>query len=85
MFVVGVEDEEHVECFYEHGVDFVLFRRDGEHHVQEVSAVGEFVSGVDSGLADGFFVGVGGDGADFGEESDDVDVGAIVFGAGVVG
>ena len=37
LLVVSVQDENAVQCTFQHGVDLVLFARGSEHHVQEIA------------------------------------------------
>ncbi|MCY1526039.1 hypothetical protein D9M68_610420 [compost metagenome] len=59
LLVVCVQDEDAVERALEHRVHLVLFARRGEHHVQEVACIAQFVLRVHVRLADGVLVGHG--------------------------
>ena len=69
LFVVGMEDEDEVEGVFDFGVNEMALVGHGEHHVEEVGAVAEGGVGVGVGKAADAAVGVGGDGADFGDEA----------------
>ena len=84
LLVICVQNQEHVQGLHEDRIDFVIFRRDRKHHVQEVRTVGQIVFGINLGLSDGFLVGIGGDCSHFGQQPDNVDVGIIVFSSRVV-
>ncbi|EWS64905.1 hypothetical protein Y695_01844 [Hydrogenophaga sp. T4] len=84
--MVGVQDEDAVECAFEHRVDFVLLARGAEHHAQEVARVAQVVLRVHVGLAHAVLVGHGHQGGHLGDQADGrdvavlrvVDVGAVV-------
>ena len=73
LLVVGVEDKDAVHGALEHGADLVGLGGDGVHHVQEVGGVAEVVARVDERLADGVFVGPGGDGRELGDQAEGAD------------
>ena len=77
MFVVGVQDEDAVECTFQHGADLVLFTRRGEHHVQEVACVAQVVLRVHVGLAHGVLVGHGDQRRHLGNQADGRDVAVL--------
>ena len=87
LFVVGVQDEDAVQCTFEHGVDLVLFAGRAEHHAQEVAGVGQVILRVHVRLADAVLVGHGDQRGHLGNQADGrniavlriVDVRAVVI------
>ena len=69
--MIGVQDQEQVQGVHKVGVHLISFAGRGEHHVQEVLAIGEVVFRIDEGLADGLLVPEGGDGGHFGKDAVD--------------
>jgi hypothetical protein len=67
--MVGVDDQQQVQCFDEIGIGDVRFRWDRKHHLQEVLAVRQVVLGINKRLADRLLVGVGGNGGELRQES----------------
>ena len=59
--MIGVQDEDPVDRPREHRVDLVVLGRHREAHAQEVRGVVEIVLRIHEGLADGIFVGHGGE------------------------
>ena len=70
LFVVGVEDEEHVERLGEARLRHVLHFRLLEHHREEVLGEVEVVVGVDVGQPHVVAVGEGGQGRHLGDQAD---------------
>ncbi|MPN08153.1 hypothetical protein SDC9_155433 [bioreactor metagenome] len=54
--MVGMQDQDTVHCAFQYRVHFIGFTRRGEHHVQEVTGVGEVVTRINKRLADRIFV-----------------------------
>ena len=54
--MVSVQDQDTVHCAFQNRIHFVFFARRGEHHVQEVTGVGEVITRVHERLSDGIFV-----------------------------
>jgi hypothetical protein len=68
LLVVGVQDQDQVQCLPHHiGADVLLVGL-GEHHVQEVRHIAQRRVRVDVRQAPGVAEGVGGDGADLADE-----------------
>ena len=72
--MIGMQDQQQIESLGDLGIDFVRFCRNGKHHVQKIGAVGEFVLGINEGLADRFFVGKGCNRSDFCHQSRSIDL-----------
>src|SRR4030095_11725509 len=62
LFVIRVQDQQQVQDLDDFLINFIWFRGNREHHVEEVRAVGKVVLRVDERLADRLLVGEGGDG-----------------------
>ena len=71
LAVVGVQNQQQVQGVDEIRVHLVPFAGHGEHHVQEVLAVGQVVFGIDERLADRLLVAERGDGRHFGQHAVD--------------
>ncbi len=69
LFVVGVQDQDAVQCAHQHVVDLVFLARVGEHHAHEVGAVGQFVQRIGERLADRIFIGHGDQGRHLGDQA----------------
>src|SRR3546814_10425403 len=61
LLMVGMQDEDQVECLGDDRVDLVFLGRDGEAHAQEIRRIVEFVARIDEGLAGRILVGHRGD------------------------
>ena len=70
MLVVCVQDEDAIHGTREHWIDFVFLAWNREAHVQKVRRVIEFVARIDERLANGIFVGHGGDRRHLGDHAD---------------
>ena len=71
LAVVGVQDQQQVQGVDEIGVHLISFAGHGEHHVQEVLAVGQMVLRIDERLADRLLVAERRDGGHFGQHAVD--------------
>src|SRR5690606_40419747 len=69
LLVIGVQDEEQVQCFRGDFVDVVRLGRYREEHVQQVLAVVEVVARVDERLAGAELEGGGGDRRQLGDDA----------------
>ena len=69
LLVIGVEQENQVERLDDFRLQLAVLAGVGEHHVEEVRGVFESGFRIDGGQAVGLAVGIGGDGADLGDEA----------------
>ena len=67
--MVGMEDEEQVECIAHDRVDFIVLAGVTKHHPQEIPDVVEAVERVEKGLADRVLVSVGREGRKLGDQA----------------
>ena len=67
--MVGVENEDAAHGAREHRIDLVFLARHREAHMQEVGGVLEIIARIDEWLADGVFVGHGGDSRHLGDHA----------------
>ena len=72
LFVIGVQDEEHLERARQHRVGGVLGLGALPQHVHVVLGVAQFRIGVDVGQAQAVAVGVGGQGRHLADQADDL-------------
>ena len=73
MFVIGVDDQQHVESFYKIFVLNVRLARDGEHHAKIVFAIRKIVVRINERLPERFFVTVGGNRWEFSDQTMNAD------------
>jgi hypothetical protein len=69
LLVVGVKQENKIECLDDFGFEFAILTRIREHHVKKVFGVFEGGFRVDRGQSMGLPVGESGDGADLGNQA----------------
>ena len=75
--MIGVEDEQYVECLGHRQAHLVFGDRQRIHHVQEVGAVVEIVARVDVSLVHRVLVGPGGDGRHLGDQAHGTDASGL--------
>ena len=68
--MVCVQDQDAIHCAFQHRVHHVFFTRGCEHHVQEVTGVGQVVTWVNERLAQGIFITHGRHGRHFGQQAE---------------
>ena len=61
----------------EHGIDVVRLGWDGVHHVEEVLGVAKIVARIHERLADGIFIGPGGDSRHLGDQAEGADAAVV--------
>ncbi len=54
--MVSVQDQNTVHSTFQNRINFIRFARCGEHHIQEVTGVGEIVARVNKWLTNGILV-----------------------------
>ena len=79
--MVGVQNEQQVECLGLDRIDFVGFRRHGEHHLQEVLGVVQIVPRIHERLPDAELVSSGRDGRQLGDDAMREDVPMLGIGS----
>ena len=67
--MIGMDDEQQVQGLGHNRIHRVWFGRHRKHHAEKIGAIVQRVIGIDKGLSDGFLVGIGCDGRDFGKET----------------
>src|SRR5437868_1840580 len=65
---IGMQNEDRVQRFGQHRIDFVFLGRNRESHAQEVFSVAQLVARIHKGLAGGISVSHGRDGRHFGDQ-----------------
>ena len=65
LLVVGVHDQEQIQCLDEIEIDLVGLAGHGEHHAQEIFAIPQIVLWIDEWLADRLLVAEGSDRGQF--------------------
>ena len=77
LLVIGVEDEEDVQCALNSRVHFVLRLRHLKQHVQEVPRVAEIVIGIDVGKSKMMPIRVGSDRGHFPDQTKDLELAGL--------
>jgi len=67
--MVRMKDKQFVKSGNNLGVNNIRSNRFVKHHIEEVSAIGEVVAGIDQWVTNGFFIGKRGNGSDLGKKS----------------
>ena len=69
LFVIGVQDEENIECAFQCGIRPVARFGRTEKHVQKISRIAELVIGVNKGHAQRMAISKGGDGGHLADQA----------------
>ncbi|MNZ77096.1 hypothetical protein D3C78_956210 [compost metagenome] len=68
--MIGVQDQDAIHCAFQHRVHHVFFARGGEHHMQEVTGIGQIVAWINERLTQRIFVTHGRHGRHFGQQAE---------------
>ena len=69
LFVIGVQNEQHIQCTFQHGIRLILQLAGLEHHVEEVAGKTQIVIGIGIGQTNAMTIGEGGYRSDFGQQA----------------